>query len=1475
MGENLIHPLMNWLSKLFTKKSPKSEVLSSLSTPVEAIPPNNAPQTLESSAPESLSSDTHDNALNAISVSPENSVVEEDLSDSLTVSSNEQLDISNNSTQSQDHDASQQVSQDLSKEVDVLKVRQTDVPVNELVFASDLNSHSNSNLDGVVEKKNNNSEISLNDNLNELHDLMFDVVSDSIVDNFLGTQERVFEGLRECDPGYSEVLMTTSDKNVVRSVSMKGSDKYAMNEDGHRVGNMPDGRAYSLVCDGTSSPYGSWSFVSSFADQIARFMKTQSPNSPEELNSLVDRAFDECSHTLNTAATVMLAIELKDGSYLVYRNGDSVVAYKDKEGVMYVLNTSDFLVHDLICPDLIGRTRAVSVRDGQITRQQIHHLPESTQAVYLCTDGIDSYRESPLRVRFPTKQLKELASYNFQRLSPPSKFFIIDCLHQETLHSELFSVVKLGDVDQSTYTKMLKQIILEIDGNNDLTFEQLELVRDLLVANYDVEYEKQTVAFLDKFDRDSVAAMEKVKGNATDNVTVSTMKESSIGTMKLPTFDLDDSQIEELGRVTSVHGVQVFARSNKPNYDLTFDYGDYQVDHIMCDCELPQVVQEAMQKLQTLFDQTNDMNPFQKDALVDQFNSMFGAHRRVVTCLNDVSIDSLINYVGLDEAQFEAEMNSMNSENNVRCATAQGKPGESPYLHGNSEAVMSLLYSLKMADKANLKLPEAGLDSESEDLLAWFKDLDESGKKQFLQMLEWQGKLGQFNTWLHSSEVVSILFDQGLLSYLDLNSLSLDNIEPIYRIILNSNDAGVTNRLLKKLKYAPELVAGMSFESFNHYKDRFIGDVETILLPYLKRHKLSSEFLDVYSADRFVMCCVVNNWSDVIGSNTFKSTCAFDLAWYCAQQNAFDFSTFESYFDESFIDNFKKAMKEAGNVKLMFNNLSFQDMFFSKIALADNMKDYLAKDNYKNAAVAYLLRQDDPCAQFDFETFERAIAVRNDQEFWDSYLVNNQLSYYELLRVREESNLSCLYYSFTKLQIEFSCCDFGFLEVFVDYVLKHNDDKYNKLVVSKLNDLIKLTSNDLANPLIVNPRLYPLVAKYVAALPEGSKKELLPASVNLRPRINWKSGQIQMISSSNGRPYDYYHAGEYIISFNQMLSVLQKSKVKLSDSQKEFLDNFVQSNSDLFKVLDPTSLVDKWLFPIVSAKASMREMRHTIDLKMQRVCGVAMWGVMSSLIGAVGYTVFRNYLIDCAEGAEDLTGWLCSEVEEPTKEVKQLTLEVKQLTLEVKQLTPEVVTEFDKSKPAISQDVSKQVEQTLTGFPQAGPVRTEIDFANDVQNPSYVDLEGVQDLHELRMIDEAWTLDSLLSQPQALVDMRQNWDFTQADSLSDVYAIDGQGLEALNQDMNALPDSNFAGQEVEVDTLGDRLLARDENGEIVKEKSGLFRRVKSVGAEDGSSLTLKGESKIFKVYDKGGMKAIRYFKASDGHYYAGCYLKTV
>ena len=69
--------------------------------------------------------------------------------------------------------------------------------------------------------------------------------------------------------------------------------------------------------------------------------------------------------------------------------------------------------------------------------------------------------------------------------------------------------------------------------------------------------------------------------------------------------------------------------------------------------------------------------------------------------------------------------------------------------------------------------------------------------------------------------------------------------------------------------------------------------------------------------------------------------------------------------------------------------------------------------------------------------------------------------------------------------------------------------------------------------------------------------------------------------------------------------------------------------------------------------------------------------------------------------------------------------------------------------------------------------------------------------------------------------------------------------------------------------------ARDANGEVVKAKQGLLRRMKSVGTADGSSLILDGESKIFKVYDRGVMKAIRYFKASDGHYYAGCYLKAV
>ena len=320
MGENLIHPLMSWFSNLFKRN--KSKIESIQAHNVDAI----SEATSSNDAPGGISTDTNISALHVVSDADDAFSVEKlDVIGTKTEIDGEQTDLGASSSESIDSDCDEQSSvapnDSQSAESVNIQIRQADPALDDVAFAN-----INRPVENVLVNADNAERSPWTD--------ISEFIADEIEGYFLGTQERVFEGLRECDP-LSEVLMTTSDKKVVLGVSMKGSDKHAMNEDGHRVGNMPDGRAYSLVCDGTSSPYGSWSFVSSFADQIARFMKTQSPNSKQELNSLVDRAFDECNHTLNTAATVMLAIELEDGSYLVYRNGDSVVAYKDKDCLLY------------------------------------------------------------------------------------------------------------------------------------------------------------------------------------------------------------------------------------------------------------------------------------------------------------------------------------------------------------------------------------------------------------------------------------------------------------------------------------------------------------------------------------------------------------------------------------------------------------------------------------------------------------------------------------------------------------------------------------------------------------------------------------------------------------------------------------------------------------------------------------------------------------------------------------------------------------------------------------------------------------------------------------------------------------------------------------------------------------------------------------------------------------------------------------
>jgi len=427
-----------------------------------------------------------------------------------------------------------------------------------------------------------------------------------------------------------------------------------------------------------------------------------------------------------------------------------------------------------------------------------------------------------------------------------------------------------------------------------------------------------------------------------------------------------------------------------------------------------------------------------------------------------------------------------------------------------------------------------------------------------------------------------------------------------------------------------------------------------------------------------------------------------------------------------------------------------------------------------------------------------------------------------------------------------------------------------------------------------------------------------PSKFGLVPRVNWKTKQIEMFYPDSGTVVTMFKDGDFVNKFNNFLGDFD-AEFK-AQGYRELVNKFVIDNADKFEIKKPTGLLHK-------ADRAINSLIYSfVPSAMHRMSQLQKAVLPATVAVSLGYAIF-NYL-----GADD-GGAVAATMHAPSfnsnvtdnlpggaeagdsfvgDSISGASLNsggAEAGGFRAGDPISDSGVNFGGSDQVISSSadnagsgslepiklkesvetpvpVQKVVDQTreniqVLNSPSNGSseVYGESDFSfaanaetSEVPN---VDLDGVQILHEDRIENEPWTVDVVTNQPQALVEMNQNWDFTQAGSLSDVYAIDEQGLEALNQDMNALPDANFAGQEVEVDTLGDRLLARDENGEVVKAKQGLLRRMKSVGTADGSSLTLDGESKIFKVYDRGVMKAIRYFKANDGHYYAGCYLKAV
>jgi len=100
--------------------------------------------------------------------------------------------------------------------------------------------------------------------------------------------------------------------------------------------------------------------------------------------------------------------------------------------------------------------------------------------------------------------------------------------------------------------------------------------------------------------------------------------------------------------------------------------------------------------------------------------------------------------------------------------------------------------------------------------------------------------------------------------------------------------------------------------------------------------------------------------------------------------------------------------------------------------------------------------------------------------------------------------------------------------------------------------------------------------------------------------------------------------------------------------------------------------------------------------------------------------------------------------------------------------------------------------------------------------------------------------------------------------LSDIYDNTREGIQ-----MAVSENNNLGRFSAEVFTDKGRLLARNELGELVRSGSRI------VGQKSGSTLEFDGTSKLFRVMIDGQEAIIKYFKATNGNYYAGTHLTII
>ena len=179
------------------------------------------------------------------------------------------------------------------------------------------------------------------------------------------------------------------------------------NQDNYRVGVLPHGAAWGVVCDGMGGGYDGSKASTAAVDAIAQLLmeKLQTETPPEEIESLMlqairranDDVFEHSGRGRRVMGTTVVCAVLQDGHLHLAHAGDSR-AYLFKDGGLTQLTRDHSVVQELLDkgsitpgevalhPEKNVITRALGV--DSIVEIDYERHPLENGVFMLCTDGL-------------------------------------------------------------------------------------------------------------------------------------------------------------------------------------------------------------------------------------------------------------------------------------------------------------------------------------------------------------------------------------------------------------------------------------------------------------------------------------------------------------------------------------------------------------------------------------------------------------------------------------------------------------------------------------------------------------------------------------------------------------------------------------------------------------------------------------------------------------------------------------------------------------------------------------------------------------------------------------------------------------------------------------------------------------------------------------------------------------------------------